>query len=108
MPRKYKIGSRASRLCVRRAHFGRIDDMNRIFSAAPTFGDQHLTKHPTGAFAGEFPQGIVDRVRLTQPDDRGLSRHGVSLLPGLVTAKLCVLAIYDQCQRPSDVRACTG
>ena len=29
-------------------------------------------------------------------------------LYGLVTAKLCDLAIYDQCQRPSDLRACTG
>jgi hypothetical protein len=46
------------------------------------FGDQHLTKHPTGAFTGEFTQGIVDGFRLTQPDDSGISRHGASLLPG--------------------------
>jgi hypothetical protein len=44
------------------------------------FGDQHLTKHPTDAFAGEFTQGIVDGVRLTQPDDTAISRH--ALLPG--------------------------
>jgi len=46
------------------------------------FGNQRLRKHPTGAFAGEFTQGIVDSIRLTQPNDGGTSRHGVSLLPG--------------------------
>jgi hypothetical protein len=36
-------------------------------------------------------------------------RAGATVIEsGLVTAKLCVLAIYDQCQRPADVRACTG
>jgi hypothetical protein len=29
MPRKYKIGSRASRLLVRRAHLGRIEEVKR-------------------------------------------------------------------------------
>ena len=46
------------------------------------FGDQHLSQHPTGAFARHFTQGIVNGVRLTQPDDGGISRHRVSLLPG--------------------------
>ena len=36
IPRRYKIGRRASRLLVRRAHLGRIDEVNRIFSAALT------------------------------------------------------------------------
>jgi hypothetical protein len=46
------------------------------------FGDQHSGQHSTGAFASKFGQGIINRVGLTQPDDGGISRHGVSLLPG--------------------------
>src|SRR6202040_1662323 len=46
------------------------------------FGNQHLSQHPTGAFACNFGQGIVDSIRLTERDDGGISRHGVSLLSG--------------------------
>ena len=46
------------------------------------FGDQHLSQYSTGAFTGKFSQGIIDNVRLTEGDDSGISRHGVSLLSG--------------------------
>jgi hypothetical protein len=39
-------------------------------------------EHSMGAFAGKLGQGIINRVGLTQADDSGISRHGVSLLPG--------------------------
>jgi len=44
------------------------------------FGDQSLRKHSPGAFAGKLAQRIVNRVRLTQPQDGRVSKHGVSLL----------------------------
>src|SRR5438105_15214939 len=46
------------------------------------FGDQHLSQHSAGAFTCKFAQRIVDRLRLTECDDSGISRHGVSLLSG--------------------------
>jgi hypothetical protein len=46
------------------------------------FGDQHRSQHSSGAFTGKFGQGIINGVRLTQLNDGGISRHGVSLLPG--------------------------
>jgi len=44
------------------------------------FGDQHLSQHSAGAFTCKFAQRIVDGLRLTEGDDSGISRHGVSLL----------------------------
>jgi hypothetical protein len=38
------------------------------------FGNQHLSQHPTGAFTCNFGQGILDSIRLTERDDRGISR----------------------------------
>jgi hypothetical protein len=46
------------------------------------FGDQHLSQHSVGAFTCDFGQRIVDGLRLTECDDSGISRHGVSLLSG--------------------------
>ena len=46
------------------------------------FRDQHLGQHSAGAFTGKFGQWIVDRFRLTERNDSGISRHGVSLLSG--------------------------
>ena len=46
------------------------------------FSNQHLGQHPTSAFACDFAQGIIDSIRLTERDDGGISRHGVSLLSG--------------------------
>src|SRR2546430_5074014 len=46
------------------------------------FGDQHLSEHSAGAFTCKFTQRIVDGLRLTECDDSGISRHGVSLLSG--------------------------
>jgi len=46
------------------------------------FGDQHLGQHAAGPFTCKFAQRIVDRLRLTESDDSGISRHGVSLLSG--------------------------
>ena len=46
------------------------------------FGDQHLRQHSAGTFACKFGQWIVDGVRLTEGNDSGISRHGVSLLSG--------------------------
>jgi hypothetical protein len=46
------------------------------------FGDQHLSQHSAGAFTCDFGQRIVDGLRLTECDDSGISRHGVSLLSG--------------------------
>ncbi len=46
------------------------------------FRDQHLGQHSAGAFTGIFSQWIIDRFRLTERDDGGISRHGVSLLSG--------------------------
>src|SRR6266536_741927 len=43
------------------------------------FGDQHLSQHSAGAFTRKFAQGIVNGLRLTECDDSGISRHGVSL-----------------------------
>ena len=47
-----------------------------------SLGDQHLGQHSAGAFSCKFAQWIVNRLRLTQRDDNGISRHGVSLLSG--------------------------
>src|SRR3954451_7054059 len=44
------------------------------------FGDQHLSQHSAGTFACKFRQWIVDVVRLTEGNDSGISRHGVSLV----------------------------
>ena len=44
------------------------------------FGDQHLGQHAAGPFTRKFAQRIVDGLRLTERDDSGISRHGVSLL----------------------------
>src|SRR5262249_37601245 len=44
--------------------------------------DQHLGEHSAGAFTRDFGQGIVDSFRLTERNDGGISRHGVSLLSG--------------------------
>src|SRR6202521_2700618 len=49
---------------------------------AISFGDQHLSQHAAGAFTRKFAQRIVDRLRLTEPDNSAISRHGVSLLSG--------------------------
>src|SRR5277367_345102 len=46
------------------------------------FSNQHLGQHPTGTFTRNFAQWIVDGFRLTERDDGGISRHGVSLLSG--------------------------
>jgi hypothetical protein len=46
------------------------------------FSNQHLGQHPPSAFACDFAQGIIDSIRLTERDDGGISRHGVSLLSG--------------------------
>jgi hypothetical protein len=46
------------------------------------FRDQHLGQHSAGAFTCNVGQGIVDSFRLTERDDGGISRHGVSLLSG--------------------------
>src|SRR5277367_3955460 len=46
------------------------------------FSNQHLGQHPTSAFACDFAQAIIDSIRLTERDDGGISRHGVSLLSG--------------------------
>ena len=46
------------------------------------FGDQHLSQHSAGTFAGNLRQRIVDVVRLTEGNDSAISRHGVSLLSG--------------------------
>src|SRR5262249_51040672 len=45
-------------------------------------GDQRLSQHSAGAFSCKFAQWIVNHFRPTQRDDRGISRHGVSLLSG--------------------------
>jgi hypothetical protein len=45
-----------------------------------SLGDQHLGQHSAGAFSCTLAQWIVNRLRLTQRDDNGISRHGVSLL----------------------------
>jgi hypothetical protein len=95
-----------SRLFVRRAHFGRIAEENRIFSSASTsprsrtlarrtstgptphgdegvgFSNQHLSQHSAGAFACKFSQWIVDGIRLAEDNDSAIYRHGVSLLSG--------------------------
>src|SRR6202035_4710397 len=44
--------------------------------------NQYLCQHSAGAFTCDFSQWIVDRFRLTERDDGGISRHGVSLLSG--------------------------
>jgi hypothetical protein len=49
---------------------------------AISFGDQHLSQHAAGAFTCKFAERIVDRLRLTEPDNSAISRHGVSLLSG--------------------------
>ena len=41
-----------------------------------------LGQHAAGAFTCKFAQRIVDGLRLTESDDSGISRHGVSLLSG--------------------------
>jgi hypothetical protein len=46
------------------------------------FGDQHLSQYSASAFTCEFGQGIIDSIRLTEGDDSGIFRHGVSLLSG--------------------------
>jgi len=46
------------------------------------FDHQNLGQHPPGTFTGDFSQGIVNRIRLAEWDNRGISRHGVSLLSG--------------------------
>ena len=46
------------------------------------FGDQHLSEHSAGAFTRKFAQRIDNGLRLTECDDSGISRHGVSLLSG--------------------------
>jgi hypothetical protein len=46
------------------------------------FDHQNLGQHPPGTFTGDFSQGIVNRIRLLEWDNRGISRHGVSLLSG--------------------------
>ena len=46
------------------------------------FRYQHLSQHSAGAFTCDFGQRIVDGLRLTEGDDSGISRHGVSLLSG--------------------------
>jgi hypothetical protein len=45
-------------------------------------GNQHLRQHSPSAFTCDFGQWIIDRFRLTERDDGGISRHGVSLLSG--------------------------
>jgi hypothetical protein len=47
-----------------------------------SFRDQHLGQHSAGTFTCNFGQRIVDSFGLTEPDDSGISRHGVSLLSG--------------------------
>jgi hypothetical protein len=44
--------------------------------------DQDLGQHPPSPFTGNFSQWIVNRFRLTERNDGGISRHGVSLLSG--------------------------
>src|SRR5271168_3717129 len=46
------------------------------------FSNQHLGQHPPSAFTRNLAQWIVDGIRLTERDDGGISRHGVSLLSG--------------------------
>src|SRR4029079_17383203 len=46
------------------------------------FGDPPLSQHSSGAFAGDFRQRILSGLRLTERNDSGISRHGVSLLSG--------------------------
>jgi class 3 adenylate cyclase len=46
------------------------------------FSNQHPGQHPTNAFTCDFAQWIIDSIRLTERDDGGISRHGVSLLSG--------------------------
>jgi hypothetical protein len=46
------------------------------------FRDQHLGQHSAGTFTRNFGQGIIDSFGLTERDDGGISRHGVSLLSG--------------------------
>src|ERR1700733_10555175 len=46
------------------------------------FGNQHLRQHSPSAFTCDFGQWIIDCFRLTERDDGGISRHGVSLLSG--------------------------
>ena len=47
-----------------------------------SFGDQHLRQHSAGTFPRKFGQWIVDGIRLTEGNDSGISRNGVSLLSG--------------------------
>src|SRR3954471_2051452 len=84
-PRRYKTGSRASRLRVRRAHFGKMLEENRTRSAGSEAPRSRMRTRENGTgpmpgrlseqAAGPDPQhlgqGIVDRVRLTEPDDVG-------------------------------------
>jgi hypothetical protein len=46
------------------------------------FGDHHLSQHSPGTFTRKFAQWIVNGLRLTECDDTGISRHGVSILSG--------------------------
>jgi hypothetical protein len=46
------------------------------------FGDQYLSQHSAGTFACQIGQWIIDGIRLTERNDSGISRHGVSLLAG--------------------------
>jgi hypothetical protein len=48
MPRRYKTGSRASRLRVRRAHFGRIMEQKRTRSAASVAPRSRMRTRETG------------------------------------------------------------
>jgi hypothetical protein len=52
------------------------------------FGDQHLSQHSAGAFTCDFGQRIVDGLRLTECDDSGISRHGVSGGSGRLDTRL--------------------
>jgi hypothetical protein len=68
---------------------------------------------PAAPTCGVMENGMWARVALTASLHSELSVDFTQtiLLPGLhglVTAKLCVLAIYDQCQRSSDLRLRSG
>jgi hypothetical protein len=53
------------------------------------FGDQHLSQHSAAAFTCKFAQRIVDGLTLTEGDDSGISRRGISLLrAGLILASI--------------------
>ena len=57
---------------------------------------------------GAVKEADLEGADLEGADLRWAILGGESLEEGLVTAKLCVLAIYDQCQRSSDLRLRSG